>query len=60
MLTLYSQVLVNVNVPTLVYRKEEGFKVTWFALFKLFPVSVISTKTCKNITIDLVVSKIYE
>ncbi|OXU18741.1 hypothetical protein TSAR_000108 [Trichomalopsis sarcophagae] len=38
MLTLYSQVLVNVKVPIVVYRKGEGFKVVWFALFKLFPV----------------------
>ncbi|XP_014234315.1 solute carrier family 23 member 2 [Trichogramma pretiosum] len=38
MLTLYSQVLVNVNVPIIVYKKNQGFKITWFALFKLFPV----------------------
>lgn len=43
MLTLYSQVLVNVNVPIVVYRKGEGFQVTWFALFKLFPVSPTPT-----------------
>ncbi|CAD6236875.1 GSCOCG00008275001-RA-CDS [Cotesia congregata] len=38
MLTVYSQLLVNVSVPLIVYRKSEGFKVIWFALFKLFPV----------------------
>ncbi|KAG8042724.1 hypothetical protein G9C98_005364 [Cotesia typhae] len=38
MLTVYSQLLVNVSVPLIVYRKSEGFKIIWFALFKLFPV----------------------
>lgn len=38
LLTLFSQVLTNVNVPTISYRKGVGFEITWFALFKLFPV----------------------
>lgn len=38
MLTLYSQILVNVPFPILMYRKGEGIRVTWFELFKLFPV----------------------
>jgi hypothetical protein len=38
MLTLFSQVLTNVEVPTVTYRKGVGLQVTWFALFKLFPV----------------------
>ncbi|XP_008557159.1 solute carrier family 23 member 1 isoform X2 [Microplitis demolitor] len=38
MLTVYSQLLVNVSVPMIVYRKNEGLKVIWFGLFKLFPV----------------------
>ncbi|XP_031849679.1 solute carrier family 23 member 1 [Nomia melanderi] len=38
MLTMYSQVLVNVPFPILMYRKGEGVRVVWFELFKLFPV----------------------
>ncbi|KZC09741.1 Solute carrier family 23 member 1 [Dufourea novaeangliae] len=38
MLTLYSQILVNVPFPILTYRKGEGIQVVWFELFKLFPV----------------------
>lgn len=38
MLTLYSQILVNVPFPILVYRKGQGIGVRWFELFKLFPV----------------------
>ncbi|XP_076627573.1 solute carrier family 23 member 1 isoform X1 [Colletes latitarsis] len=38
MLTLYSQILVNVPFPILMYRKGEGIRVVWFELFKLFPV----------------------
>ncbi|XP_014203487.1 solute carrier family 23 member 2 [Copidosoma floridanum] len=38
MLTLCSQVLVNINVPIPVYKKGQGLRISWFALFKLFPV----------------------
>ncbi|KOC70911.1 Solute carrier family 23 member 1, partial [Habropoda laboriosa] len=38
MLTLYSQILVNVPFPILMYRKGQGIKLVWFELFKLFPV----------------------
>ncbi|XP_076233301.1 solute carrier family 23 member 1 [Calliopsis andreniformis] len=38
MLTMYSQILVNVPFPILTYRKGQGIQVTWFELFKLFPV----------------------
>lgn len=38
LLTLFSQVMVNVNVPVLVYRKGQGFQIRSFAIFKLFPV----------------------
>ncbi|XP_033331229.2 solute carrier family 23 member 1 [Megalopta genalis] len=38
MLTLYSQILVNVPFPILMYRKGQGIRVAWFELFKLFPV----------------------
>ncbi|XP_053676187.1 solute carrier family 23 member 2 [Anopheles nili] len=38
LLTLFSQGLAEVSCPGLVYRKGHGFHVTWFPLFKLFPV----------------------
>lgn len=38
MLTMYSQILVNVPFPIIMYRKGQGLRVTWFELFKLFPV----------------------
>jgi nucleobase transporter 1/2 len=38
LLTLFSQILVNVKFPMLTYRKGDGFKLVWFQLFKLFPV----------------------
>lgn len=39
MLTLFSQVMVNVKFPYVVYRKGAGLQMRYFALFKLFPVS---------------------
>ncbi|XP_032682024.1 solute carrier family 23 member 1 [Odontomachus brunneus] len=38
MLTTYSQILINVPVPLVMYRKGRGFHIVWFELFKLFPV----------------------
>lgn len=38
MLTLFSQVLVNVSVPVPAYRKGVGLQIRMFPLFKLFPV----------------------
>lgn len=38
LLTLFSQIMVNVKCPYIVYRKSEGLQVRWFELFKLFPV----------------------
>ncbi|XP_014474517.1 PREDICTED: solute carrier family 23 member 1 isoform X2 [Dinoponera quadriceps] len=38
MLTTYSQILVNVPVPFVIYRKDHGLRLIWFELFKLFPV----------------------
>ncbi|XP_043268108.1 solute carrier family 23 member 2 isoform X4 [Venturia canescens] len=38
MLTLFSQILVNVKVPIITYRKGDGLRIVWFALFRLFPV----------------------
>lgn len=39
MLTTYSQILVNVPVPLVMYRKGHGLQIVWFELFKLFPAS---------------------
>lgn len=38
LLTLFSQIMVNVKVPIVTYRFSSGFKIIWFELFKLFPV----------------------
>lgn len=38
MLTLFSQILVNVNVPYVLYRKGHGLQVAWSPVFRLFPV----------------------
>lgn len=38
LLTLFSQIMVNVNFPYVIYRKGYGLEVKYFALFKLFPV----------------------
>jgi len=38
LLILFSQILVDVKVPAVTYRKGVGFKIVWFELFKLFPV----------------------
>lgn len=38
MLTLFSQVLVSITIPIVIYRKGHGLHMSKFALFKLFPV----------------------
>ncbi|XP_077285299.1 solute carrier family 23 member 2 isoform X2 [Arctopsyche grandis] len=38
LLTIFSQCMSEVSVPIVGYRKSIGLKVTWFPLFKLFPV----------------------
>ncbi|KAL1458368.1 hypothetical protein WDU94_008525 [Cyamophila willieti] len=38
MLTIFSQCLSEVKFPGINYSREEGFKLVWFNLFKLFPV----------------------
>lgn len=38
LLTLFSQVMVDVKFPFIVYRKNQGLQIRWFNLFKLFPV----------------------
>lgn len=39
MLTLFSQIMVNVNVPYVLYRKGHGLQIEKCAIFRLFPVS---------------------
>lgn len=43
MLTLFSQVLVNINVPMPAFRKGVGLQIRMFPLFKLFPVLLTIT-----------------
>uniref|UniRef100_A0A182XWU4 Uncharacterized protein n=1 Tax=Anopheles stephensi TaxID=30069 RepID=A0A182XWU4_ANOST len=38
MLTLFSQVMSEVQFPGVAYRKGQGLRLIWFPLFKLFPV----------------------
>ncbi|XP_004926407.1 solute carrier family 23 member 2 isoform X1 [Bombyx mori] len=38
LLTIFSQCMTNVNIPTLSYNRDSGCTVAWFPLFKLFPV----------------------
>lgn len=38
MLTLFSQIMSNVSVPVIAYRKGHGLEIRRFELFKLFPV----------------------
>lgn len=39
MLTLFSQIMVDVKFPLPVYQKGSGLKWEFFSIFKLFPVS---------------------
>lgn len=43
MLTFFSQIMVDVKFPFVVYRKGHGFQIRSFGLFKLFPVSTKSS-----------------
>lgn len=38
LLTIFSQVLTEVNVPGISYNSARGLHIVWFKLFKLFPV----------------------
>ncbi|CAH0381091.1 unnamed protein product [Bemisia tabaci] len=38
LLTLFSQIMTEVKVPGIKYSSKHGLKITWFNLFKLFPV----------------------
>lgn len=54
LLTIFSQCMTNVTVPTLSYKKDKGLAITWFPLFKLFPVLltiVIMWAVCGILTI---------
>ncbi|XP_060802875.1 solute carrier family 23 member 2 [Amyelois transitella] len=43
LLTIFSQCLDKVNIPTLSYKRGSGFSISWFPLFKLFPVLITIT-----------------
>lgn len=51
MLTLFSQVLVNIQFPYVVYRKGDGLQIRTFALFRLFPVNSYYL-AIKNVAFD--------
>ncbi|XP_022128799.2 solute carrier family 23 member 2 [Pieris rapae] len=38
LLTIFSQCMGEVKIPTVTWRKSVGLTITWFPLFKLFPV----------------------
>ncbi|XP_014362079.2 solute carrier family 23 member 2 [Papilio machaon] len=38
LLTIFSQCMTDVKIPTLSYKRGSGLSVIWFPLFKLFPV----------------------
>lgn len=38
MLTVFSQCMENIQVPTISYKFRKGCQISWFPLFKLFPV----------------------
>ncbi|XP_026729142.1 solute carrier family 23 member 2 isoform X1 [Trichoplusia ni] len=38
LLTIFSQCMTNVNIPTITWKSGKGFTIVWFPLFKLFPV----------------------
>ncbi|XP_021193846.3 solute carrier family 23 member 2 isoform X2 [Helicoverpa armigera] len=38
LLTIFSQCMTNVTIPTLTWKRDKGFTIIWFPLFKLFPV----------------------
>ncbi|CAH0579530.1 unnamed protein product [Chrysodeixis includens] len=38
LLTIFSQCMTNVSIPTMTWKRGQGFTIVWFPLFKLFPV----------------------
>ncbi|XP_073988001.1 solute carrier family 23 member 1 isoform X2 [Rhodnius prolixus] len=38
LLTIFSQVLTEVNIPGITYNRDRGLQIVWFKIFKLFPV----------------------
>ncbi|KAF9823639.1 hypothetical protein SFRURICE_009184 [Spodoptera frugiperda] len=38
LLTIFSQCMTNVSIPTLTWTRDKGITIVWFPLFKLFPV----------------------
>lgn len=57
MLTVYSQILVNVQVPMIVWRKTGGVQIVWCSLFKLFPVRFRIQKQILQTPRDVLVKK---
>lgn len=51
--------MVNVKVPVPTYRKASGFEVTWFELFKLFPV-LLSISIMWIVCLVLTMTNVFE
>ncbi|CAB3229574.1 unnamed protein product, partial [Arctia plantaginis] len=54
LLTIFSQVITDVTIPTLAWKKDKGITIIWFPLFKLFPVLltiVIMWAVCGILTV---------
>lgn len=41
LLTIFSQVLTEVNIPGITYNRDRGLQIVWFKIFKLFPVGIL-------------------
>lgn len=59
LLTLFSQIMVNIKVPVLSYQKASGFKIVWFELFKLFPV-LLSISIMWIVCLILTMTNVFE
>lgn len=59
LLTLFSQIMVDVKVPIPAYRKSSGFTIIWFELFKLFPV-LLSISIMWIVCLVLTLSNVFE
>lgn len=59
LLTLFSQIMVNIKIPVVTYRKASGFQVIWFELFKLFPV-LLSISIMWLICLVLTITNVFE
>ena len=57
LLTLFSQIMVNVKIPVVSY--QNGFKIVWFELFKLFPV-LLSISIMWLVCLILTLTNVFE